>query len=267
MDCIVIGGDARMAYLAGHLRRAGHSARHILAGSEDARALLEIPALIRGAGAVAVNCPPSARGMRYTLEEILAMASPEARVFLCGPKPTGLADDRVVDLWQDEALKRENAYLTAEGALSAAMRAGGRCVRDSACVVIGWGRIGGALVELLVGMRARVTVASRSQAHRHRAIERGAEAVPTADLDEALRGADLVFSTAPAMVLDAARLRSVRPEALVIDLASPPYGVDLQAAWALGLRAWREPGLPGRYCPESAGLALMHAMERAGGLK
>ena len=48
----------------------------------------------------------------------------------------------------------------------------------------------------------------------------------------------------------------------MIDLASPPYGVDLRAAWRMGLRAWREPGLPGRHCPESAAEALLHAMER-----
>lgn len=72
----------------------------------------------------------------------------------------------------------------------------------------------------------------------------------------------LVFSTAPAMVLDAGLLARVNREAMVIDLASPPYGVDLAAAWRMGLRAWREPGLPGRYCPESAARALYDAMKR-----
>ena len=53
-------------------------------------------------------------------------------------------------------------------------------------------------------------------------------------------------------------------KALIIDLASLPCGVDLRAAWALGLRAWREPGLPGRHCPESAAAALYRAMRRGG---
>ena len=53
-----------------------------------------------------------------------------------------------------------------------------------------------------------------------------------------------------------------KPNALIMDLASPPYGVDLHAAWNLGLRAWREPGLPGRYCPESAARALARAILR-----
>ena len=40
------------------------------------------------------------------------------------------------------------------------------------------------------------------------------------------------------------------------------YGVDVEAAHRLGLRAWREPGLPGRYCPESAALAIAAAFEK-----
>jgi len=51
---------------------------------------------------------------------------------------------------------------------------------------------------------------------------------------------------------------------MLIDLASPPYGIDLRAAWNRGLRAWREPGLPGRYCPQSAAEAILNALDRIG---
>ena len=37
------------------------------------------------------------------------------------------------------------------------------------------------------------------------------------------------------------------------------------AAQSLGLQAWREPKLPGRYCPYSAALAMLRALRRAGG--
>ena len=249
MDFIVLGGDARMPALAELLRREGYSARHL---SEPGTELAE-------AGSIVVNCPPKCG---VTMEELLEMLAPEARVYLCGPAPWG--DPRGRDLWKDESLQLENAWLTAEGAVSAAMRAGARCLRDARCLVIGWGRIGQALTELLVALKARVAVASRQENHRRRAVERGAEPLAPDELPEALASAELIFNTAPAMVLDEARLRFVDAEAMVIDLASPPYGVDLRAAWRLGLRAWREPGLPGRYCPESAAAALYRAMTRGG---
>ena len=74
-----------------------------------------------------------------------------------------------------------------------------------------------------------------------------------------------MFSTPPARVLGRAELEHADRDALIVDLASPPYGVDLEAAQALNLRAWREPKLPGRYCPYSAARALMRAIFRAGG--
>lgn len=251
METIILGGDARMPAMAALLRRAGRDAAHV---TDAALASTLIP----GAGRIVTHCPPK---LDILMEEILALAGKEARVFTCGPGHFP-GDSRVIDLWRDEALKRDNAWLTAEGAICAAMRAGRRSLRGLPCAVIGYGRIGGALTELLVAMGARVAVATRSEAHRRRAIERGAEAASPEELPKLLPDRRLIFSTPPAMVLDAGALAHVHREAMVIDLASPPYGVDLRAAWQRGLRAWREPGLPGRYCPESAAAALLRAMER-----
>ena len=43
----------------------------------------------------------------------------------------------------------------------------------------------------------------------------------------------------------------------------------IEAAHRLGLRAWREPGLPGRFCPESAAMAIAESIAeiRGGGEK
>ena len=243
MDFIVLGGDARMPALANLLRAQGYTARHLQKPTADT-------------ANVVVNCP--ARGHLELLDNI----SEDARVFTCGP---GHCDDpRVTDLWKDEALQLDNAWLTAEGALCAAMQAGRRSIRETRALVIGWGRIGGALTELLVALGAHVTVASRQAAHRNRAIERGAEAVPVEELPSVLPDVDLVFNTAPAMILDGELLKRANRDAMLIDLASAPYGIDLKAAWSLGLRAWREPGGPGRYCPESAAAALYRAILRGG---
>ena len=260
MDYAVIGGDARFAYLTRMLMSAGWDARAVNGDSSEtpgvARAGLDA---LAGARNAVLNWPiPDG-------EEILRRLAPGSRAFFCGPGAPGPAPEGVecVNLWRDERLLLENAWLTAEGAISSAMRAGRASIRDCQCLVIGWGRIGRALTEMLVGLNARVTVASRSPKGRSNAIERGAESVSTCDLAAALPGKQIVFSTPPARVLGAEELRRAEPDAMILDLASPPYGVDLDAAWALGLRAWREPGLPGRYCPFSAARALMRAILRA----
>ena len=149
-------------------------------------------------------------------------------------------------------------------ALASAMRSSTRALAGMDCMVIGWGRVGRALTELLVALGMRVTVASRTSTGRNRAVERGAEAADTACIAGALPGRKLIFNTAPAMVLDGTALGQADPDAMLIDLARPPYGIDLRAAWNRGLRAWREPGLPGRYCPQSAAEAIISAMDRIG---
>lgn len=255
MKYVIIGGDARLAWLARLLRQRGEAVRTL--GGEGAP--LDADGL-SNADVVVANCPPKLN-QRLTFDELLALLPSDARLYACGPKHPDF-DRRVVNLWADETLLAENAALTAEGAVAAALRASERALRDMRCLVIGWGRVGRALTELLVGMDARVTVASRSESGRNRAKERGAEAIPTGEIGRSLSGCDLVFNTAPSLVLDAALLGRVDGDALLIDLASPPYGIDLAAAWARGLRAWREPALPGRCCPRSAAQAILNAMDR-----
>ena len=260
MDYVIIGGDARLGWLARLLRRRGESV-----GALDREPMGGIVAVDSAAmaqtRAVVTNCPPRLNGASMDFEELLARLPEDARVYACGPKHPDF-DRRVIDLWADEALLADNAALTAEGAVAAAMRASDRALRDMRCLVIGWGRVGRALTEVLVGIGAPVTVASRSESGRNRAAERGAEAVPTGELARVLPKCDLVFNTAPGLVLDDGLLDRVDGEALLIDLASPPYGIDLAAAWAKGLRAWREPALPGRCCPRSAAKALLRAIDR-----
>ena len=258
MEFAVVGGDMRFAYLTKLLASAGRDARLV-----DGAAAVGVPRaeaeLLSQAKNVVTNWPPP--------DGVLERLSPGTRAYFFGPGTPGAMPEGVtaVDLWKDERLLLENAWLTAEGAICAAMNACDASLRDCHCLVIGWGRIGRALTELLVGMNVRVTVASRLPKGRNSAIERGAESVSTYELANALPGKRIVFSTPQQRVLDEATLRRADRDALVIDLSSPPHGVDLEAAQSLGLQAWREPKLPGRYCPYSAAQAMLRALKRAEG--
>lgn len=259
MDTIIIGGDERFAHLARLLQARGEAVATALREAVPGVPEAGIGALRQARNAV-VNFPPKLAGSGMTWEELLYELG-NARIYACGPWRPG-EDPRVIDLWTDEVLILENARLTAKGAVASAMRAGDLALRDARCMVVGFGRIGRALTEILVALGSQVTVATRSEANAKRSVERGAQGVLIRDVAEALPGHHVIFNTAPAMVLDGERLERVDPDAMLIDLASPPYGVDLEAAWQRGLRAWREPGLPGRYCPESAARALLGAIDR-----
>ena len=265
MDYAVIGGDLRFAYLTRLLRTCGYDARAVGGLQSDVPGIPTAEAADLPSAKAAVMNWPCADG-----ETILKMLPAGAKVFFCGPgEPENVPEDlQIIDLWKDERLRLENAYLTAEGAVCAAMNAGKAAIKDCHCLVIGWGRIGKALTEILVGLNARVTVASRTEKGRNQAAERGAECISTYRLAENLGGKRVIFSTPPNRVLDYDVLKHADPDALLIDLSSAPFGMDLEAARGLNLRAWREPRLPGRYCPFSAAGAILQAMirmERVGG--
>lgn len=259
MKYVIVGGDERFACLEQILRKQGIDVYRITGRANVAEDITAV----RKADGIVMNYPVRGDAGDFNCQKIMDCASEKSAIYLCGPSKFDLKDERIIDLWQDETLLNDNAELTAEGAVATVMQAGTRSICDSTCLVIGWGRIGRALTEILVGMGAKVVVASRSQAGRNRAIERGALAVNTDYLR--LKGFYVVFSTPPAMVLNGEILKKADRDVMIVDLASPPYGVDLKAAWDCGLRAWREPGLPGRYCPESAALAIFRAIQRSRG--
>ena len=190
--------------------------------------------------------------------------SPGTVMLLCGPDfPRDKRWDlQYVNLWEDEILLQENAYLTAEGAVAAMLARMKGSLRDVRCLVVGYGRIGRALTEILINLEAKPVVATGSKAKLEKIRESGGDGVMLANIGDAVADVEAVFSTPPSMVFGKTLLERMKPETLIVDLASPPYGVDLDAAHGLGLKAWREPGLPGRYCPLSAARVLFNAIVR-----
>ena len=67
---------------------------------------------------------------------------------------------------------------------------------------------------------------------------------------------DLIFNTVPAQILDADALAHCASDAIVIELASAPYGVDFDAAKRLNIPVIPAPGLPGKTAPRTAGAII-----------
>lgn len=204
---------------------------------------------------------------RSYLPEEIADQLPRGQKIVCGitePDFERLSEKRgwnLLRVLKDEVYTLENAALTAEGALFTAVARMNRALRDSRCLVIGYGRIGKALTGLLRAMGALVTVAARREESRR---EAGENSISISYMPSILPRMDVIFNTVPAPVLGEKELRSVKPQCVMIDLASAPYGIDRDTAEALGLKAFLESGLPGRYCPLSAAETLLNYMEREG---
>ena len=71
---------------------------------------------------------------------------------------------------------------------------------------------------------------------------------------------DLIFNTVPAQLFDALTLAKIASEAIVIDLASLPGGVDDKAAERMNIKVLHALSLPGKAAPKTAGIIIKNAV-------
>ena len=117
-------------------------------------------------------------------------------------------------------------------------------------------RSGKLTAQRFLALGARVSVAARrcDQLAWAQASGLGAERLDR--LGGWLCGYDLIVNTVPARVLDRTAREVLRPDCLIVDLASKPGGVDRGAAGELGLTVIWALSLPGKVAPVTAGGAI-----------
>lgn len=188
------------------------------------------------------------------LEDILPLLSPEVTV--CGGmlKHSQLAGYRTVDLLEDPQYVAENARITAHCAVSLAAEKLPVTLWRCPALVIGWGRIGKCLAQLLKAMGAIVTVAARKETDRAMLFALGYDAVDTQELGNSLSRYRVIFNTAPVPVLPKEELHDCSDDCLKIELASC-LGIEApDVIWARGL--------PNKAAPESSGELIARTILR-----
>ncbi len=158
----------------------------------------------------------------------------------------------VLDYYQREEMIVRNCVPTAEGALCIAMQETAKTIFGSKCLVTGFGRVSRAMTALLLACGAKVSVAARKQGDLAWIKLMGAEPVPMAKLKEAAASQEIIFNTVPVKLFNEEVLCALHKDCLLIDLASKPGGVDLDAARHLGIRVIWALSLPGKVAPISA---------------
>lgn len=138
-----------------------------------------------------------------------------------------------------------------EGALQLAIADTDVTLHGSEIGVVGHGNIGRLLARTLVLLGGRVRVFARNPVQRADARSAGATGYDISELSTQAVGLDMLFSTVPTRIVTAEVLQ-LMSRGLVMDLAAPPGGVDLDAAREIGHRAVWARGL-GRRAPVTVG--------------
>lgn len=261
---LIAGGDMRQLYCGARLAERyetsiiGFDEELIPAGLSLNRAdpaekggydiaVLPVPAMDGNK----ISTPCSRNGL--VPELVKAMLKPSAKVFagkISKEMRQIFSDHELTDYMDREELSLMNAIPSAEGAVMLALEELPVTLNGSKALVVGCGRIGSALVGILKGFGAEVTVAVRNATGAAKVGILGAKSCWTKEI-----GGDfaVIFNTVPAMIFDRSTLKKLTPGTLVIDLASKPGGVDFEAAAELGVRVIWALGLPGKCAPITAG--------------
>lgn len=156
-----------------------------------------------------------------------------------------------------EEFSAANAVPTAEGAVEIAMHEYSGTINGSKCLVTGYGKIGRVLSSMLKGIGAEVTVAARQLKDREFIRAAGMTPSPVNNIQGKY---DLIFNTVPAEILNARTLARCAADAVVIDLASLPGGIDDKAAMRMSVKVIHALSLPGKVAPKTAGIIIKNAV-------
>lgn len=267
----VLGGDARMTYLARALSQKGYEVATWGLARQDApqpqtlaqvmcaeHIVLPLP-LTRGDGLL--HCAERTLPLWQLWESIGA----EKKVFAgqVREEERAAARERGIilrDYFEREELVVKNAALTAEGALIVAKERMSRSLFGARCLVVGHGRIGKFLAHRLRAVGAEVTVAVRRASDRAWVESFGLRAARSDRLCDAVRGMGVIFNTAPAPVFSNEVLACMESGSILVDLASLQCA-DETAARAAGISYVWARGLPGRVAPQSAAEVIAETIE------
>ena len=258
INILIIGGDSRIDYLMRQIICAGYKVKKFSDSDTLKGALDDCDVVLLGLPASRDDKTVDAPDLKESvlIKDLMRLMG-ENKLLLAGKmseRMKAVADVfsvRWIDYFMRDELEILNAIPTCEGAIQIAMEELPVTLHSSKTVITGYGRIGKLLAKELGALGADVTVCARKLSARAQARADGFKAIDFKELKENMKGTTVLFNTVPHRVIDRSILLEAKA-ALIIDLASKPGGVDMDAARDAGVKVVWALGLPGKVAPLTA---------------
>lgn len=283
----IIGGDMRNVYLADLLKKDYQYVEiygYEKSGKPWALKTKPLDFVLEGSRVVIGGIPllaengflnmPLARE-KLCFSELLEKI-PEGTHFIAGRLTETVKEQlkqknvKCTDLLEREEMAVLNALATAEGAVGILLQEMPITLLGSRILIVGYGRIGKNLTRLLQGFGAEVWAAARKYEDIAWIEAQGLKPVPMYQLARFVSDMDAIVNTVPATIITRDILEKVRSDCFLLDLASPPGGIDFKAAEVFGLKVKWALSLPGKVAPQTAGdiirRTVYNILEEEGGV-
>lgn len=277
----VLGGDLRQSYAAEYLSSCGFNVTCFQTPDFPYDSSIHIADLLSEAlydsPAILLPSPLSQDGTHLlqknssfslvSLEGLGAQFSPDQIIFY-----NGMPAEFHQELIQRECIlynlsdfpefSSTNSRLTAEGLLSEIIRYTPFSLQKTNILLIGYGRCGDAIGSLLSSIGAHVYVLEQDTKKQELAEQNGLLAISSSEKSTILSHCSLIVNTVPDTVLTPDDLQILSKNCYIFDIASAPFGFSSDITTEYSLPYFRLPGLPGKFSPQSAGIAIGKTIER-----
>ncbi len=258
----ILGGDARELRVAERLIQMGHEVR--IYGLEklpnppvpfSATALAAVSgahwviAPAPGITGDAIFAPFAAQTPILLVEDLLKNSKISEGGLILGRASSSVISAaeklnfRVIESKDERHLAVANSNTVAEGLLKILIEKTDKTLREYTFSVLGYGATGTAITDVLLALKGNVIVATRNKVALERARQVGAKTIPWDERLKAMLESDIIINTAP----DTSAIEFINYEQLkskmIVDIASPPGGMNhekdveagLNIIWARGL--------------------------------
>lgn len=272
-NLIIIGGDSRQLYMADYLEKSGFDVSVYGMEEKGRNCIKNLRLYSENADAIILPLPISKDGkyitstvpMKETIDDILSFINEKCIVF--GGMINKTAEIkmqkkgiRYFDYFKREEVTVKNTVPTVQGILKAMIDNIDYTIHSSKCAVFGYGRVGKITADILSSIGADVTVCTRKSGDLASAEIKKNKSCRISDFHIYSGEYDIIINTVPSLVIDRKILENVKPDCLIIDVASAPFGTDFAAAYELGINALQCPSLPGKVAPKTAGKIIAEAI-------
>lgn len=273
-NIVILGGDERMLHLSEYLANCGfypacygigksisYPTLLKLLSKKPVTVILPLPSSRDSEHVnMSADCTPVSLELLYhTLKQgdsvFGGLIREEIREQLCA---TGAA---VTDYY-DEDFIVQNAQLTAVCLLAVIGKHIAAPLNTLCVAVTGYGRTARAIADVLKQAGAKITITARNREALKEAEEKGLAACPLGSFKACAASFDLIINTVPARIIGEEIIEKLTEKTTVIEIASPPFGVDFDCAGHFGIKAVKAMSLPGIYAPQDAGKIIGEKLKR-----
>ena len=272
----IIGGDLRIVKLADMLKEDGYDVYTY--GLEQARTnnaiekCASIEEVATKSDIIVSSIPLTSDGInintpfskdKIAISEVAKCI--KGKTFIAGRIDEELhqkfSETKVIDLLKREELTVLNTISTAEGAIQIAMEESTKTLHGSKILIMGFGRVSKILSNMLKGIGAEVYCETRTTVNCAWIKAYGYKPILLDELDNQLNQFDIIINTIPHVILNSEKLKLLKRDCIIIDIASNPGGVDRKAAKELGVKLVWALSLPGRVAPITSAEFIKETLE------